>query len=330
MSFESPLSSPRSWRYYLGLVGQGFLIGTVDAVPGVSGGTMALLLGLYEELIQAIRTLADVEVLRRFLKPREWTWLVSHLPWRFLLAVALGILGGAFTLAHGLQWALIHYPQAIWALFFGFVLASTWAVSRRVRHWKPLYGGLFLLGGGISFALAGATVFSTPQTLWAFFLSGFAAICAMILPGVSGALVLVMLGKYQDVLAAVTGFQVGALLAFGLGAILGLSLMARLLTRLLRHYHDLTLAFLCGLMAGSLRRLWPWKAWEMGDAGTSSFAEAVANVWPAIGEIETWGLIGLMGVGLSLVGLLEHLARGKTAQAKTRASESLSVSLGGE
>lgn len=328
MSSSFPPQS--SWRHYITLVIQGFLIGSVDAVPGVSGGTMALLLGLYEDLIQAIRTLADVKVFQQLFKPHEWRWLVTHLPWRFLLAVALGILGGAFTLAHGLQWALFHHPRGVWALFFGFVLASTWIVSRRIRRWKPFYGGLFLLGTGISFSLAGAMALSTPQALWAFFLSGFAAICAMVLPGISGALVLVLLGKYQDVLAAVTGFQIGALLAFGLGAILGLGLMARLLTRLLRRHHDPTLAFLCGLMAGSLRRLWPWKAWGEGSEGASSFVESIANVWPAFGEIETWGLLGLIGVGFGLVGLLEQVARRKAVRMKSQASESPSVMLGGE
>lgn len=319
--------SLRSWRDYLNLVAQGFLIGTVDAVPGVSGGTVALLLGLYEELIQSIRSMADLKVIQQLVRPREWGYLWSQTPWRFLLAVALGILGGAFTLAHTLEWALIHYPQVVWALFFGFVLASTVLVSRRVQRWKLHYAGLFLVGGVVAFALAGAMALSTPRALWAFFLSGFAAICAMILPGVSGALVLVLLGKYQDILTAVTNFQVVPLAVFGLGAVLGLSLMARLLTRLLRRYHDATLAFLCGLMAGSLRRLWPWKVWEEVHEETMAFVEMVNNTWPSFAEIETWGLFGLMGVGFVVVWWLERLARGRSG---ARSSTSGVILMGGE
>jgi len=324
---EPPNSFSSSRRGFLGLVAQGFLIGTVDAVPGVSGGTVALLLGLYEELIQAIRSVADLRVLRSLLKPREWGNLWLHLPWRFLMAVALGILSGAFTLAHGLEWALESYPQVIWALFFGFVLASTVIVSRRIQRWKPYYVGLFLVGAGLAFGLAGAVALATPKAGWAFFLSGFAAICAMILPGVSGALVLVLLGKYQDVLTAVTNLQVVPLAMFGLGAVLGLSLMARLLTRLLRRYHDATLAFLCGLMAGSLRRLWPWKVWEGVHEETTTFVETVNNAWPLFTELETWGLLGLMGVGFVLVWWLERLALGR---AKAHSSTSKAILMGGE
>ncbi|MCX8025385.1 MAG: DUF368 domain-containing protein [Thermanaerothrix sp.] len=326
MSLGSSPSS-RSWRDYLSLVAQGFLIGTVDAVPGVSGGTVALLLGLYEELIQSIRAMADLKVIQQLLKPREWRVLWSQTPWRFLLAVALGILGGAFTLAHTLEWALFHHPQVVWALFFGFVTASTVLVSRRVQRWKPHYAGLFLAGGAVAFALAGAMALSTPKALWAFFLSGFAAICAMILPGVSGALVLVMLGKYQDVLNAVTNLQIVPLMVFGLGALLGLSLMARLLTRLLRRYHDATLVFLCGLMAGSLRRLWPWKVKGEGGEEPMAFIEMVNNTWPTFTELETWGLLGLMGLGFVVVWWLDRLAHGRSA---ARSSASGVILMGGE
>lgn len=325
LRLSHPLS--RSWRDYLSLVAQGFLIGTVDAVPGVSGGTVALLLGLYEELIQSIRSMADLKVIQQLLRPREWGYLWSQTPWRFLLAVALGILGGALTLAHTLEWALTHYPQVVWALFFGFVLASTLLVGRRVQRWRLRYAGLFLAGGAVAFALAGAMALSTPKALWAFFLSGFAAICAMILPGVSGALVLVLLGKYQDVLNAVTSFQVLPLVVFGFGALLGLSLMVRLLTRLLRRYHDATLTFLCGLMAGSLRRLWPWKAWGEENEGTTAFVEMVNNTWPSFTELETWGLLGLMGVGFVVVWWLERLALGRSG---ARSSTSSAILMGGE
>jgi putative membrane protein len=327
MSLKPSHPSPRSWRDYLSLIAQGFLIGTVDAVPGVSGGTVALLLGIYEELIRSIRSMADLKVVRKLFRPREWGYLWSQTPWRFLLAVVLGILGGAFTLAHTLEWALIHHPQVVWALFFGFVLASTLLVSRRVQRWKPHYAGLFLAGGAVAFALAGAMALSTPKALWAFFLSGFAAICAMILPGVSGALVLVLLGKYQDVLNAVTSFQVLPLVVFGLGALLGLSLMVRLLTRLLRRYHDATLTFLCGLMAGSLRRLWPWKAWGEEYEETTAFVEMVNNTWPSFTELETWGLLGLMGVGFVVVWWLERLAHGRSG---ARSSTSRAILMGGE
>jgi len=297
----------RSWRQHLALALQGFLIGTVDAVPGVSGGTVALLLGIYEELVQSIRAVADFSLLKRF-KSESWRVVVNDLPLRFLIVVALGILAGAFTLAHSLEWALEHYPRFVWALFFGLVVASAMIVSRRVVRWRLVHGGLLLLGVVAAYGLSGLVPVSTPDTIPLFFLSGLAAICAMILPGVSGALVLVILGKYEDVLAAVTGFKVLPLMAFALGAVLGLGLMSRLLTWLLKRFHDVTIAFLSGLMLGSLRRLWPWKTYLEGDGVSLSPEAAWVNYWPEVWNIETVLVVATMVTGFGLVWLLEGLA----------------------
>lgn len=307
MENETLKSPSRTLVDYLSLTLRGFLMGTADAVPGVSGGTVALLVGIYEELIQSIRAVADLRHLQRVfrlqIKP-----LLDELPWKFLLALVLGIFAGAVTLAHLLENLLKTQPLFVWAFFFGLVAASAVVVARRVRMWGA--GSIFLLvlGAVLTYLVVGLVPMDTPDTLLAFFLSGMIAICAMILPGISGAFILVLLGKYQDVLAAVTGLDIPRLVIFLLGAIVGISLFSRVLGWLFRRFHDATIALMIGLMLGSLRKLWPWKA-ELGGMGGNSpeIGELVMNVLPAW-SMETFLVIGVAVLGFGLVVGLEGLA----------------------
>ncbi|MCX7976221.1 MAG: DUF368 domain-containing protein [Bellilinea sp.] len=303
------LKSPsRTLVDYLSVTLRGFLMGTADAVPGVSGGTVALLVGIYEELIQSIRAVADLRHLQRVfrlqIKP-----LLDELPWKFLLALVLGIFAGAVTLAHLLENLLETQPLFVWAFFFGLVAASALVVARRVRVWGV--GSIFLpvLGAVLTYLVVGLVPMNTPDTLLAFFLSGMIAICAMILPGISGAFILVLLGKYQDVLAAVTGLDIPRLVIFLLGAVLGISLFSRVLGWLFRRFHDATIALMIGLMLGSLRKLWPWKGEVagMGEALAPEIGESLINVLPAL-SMETFMVIGVAVLGFGLVVGLEGLA----------------------
>jgi putative membrane protein len=273
-------------------------MGAADVVPGVSGGTMAFILGIYEELIRGIRSF-DGELVRLLLK-LNFRGASNHVPWRFLGSLAAGILTAIFTLAHLIAWLLENRPVLIWSFFFGLVLASVIAVTGHVPKWRFRYVLALALSAAGAFLLVGLTPQTTPDTLPFLFVSASIAICAMILPGISGSFILVLLGKYQYVLQAVNDRNFLVLLVFSLGAATGLILFSRLLNWLLTRRHDLTIAILVGFMLGSLRKVWPWK-----DGGGG-------NVWPADFGPETLAALGLLATAIALVLLISWLARPET------------------
>jgi putative membrane protein len=218
---------------------------------------MALILGIYEELIHAIRSF-NLRFFRLFvmLKIKE---AISSLAWPFLLPVAVGVLAATLSLAELLSWLLFTYPVMVWSFFFGLILSSVFSVGRFVKAWRISAFIAIGLGGVGAYFLFGMIPVATPEASWFLFLCGFLAICAMILPGISGAYILVLLGKYHFTLEAVNNRDIGALLILTLGAVVGLLSFVRVLSWLLKKYYDLTMAVLIGLMLGSLRRIWPWK-----------------------------------------------------------------------
>lgn len=243
---------------YFGLMLRGFAMGCSDVVPGVSGGTMAFILGIYEELLDSIRVVGQPHFLQAVFRFRIKE-VFQILNWKFLLSVFLGIALAILTLAQGLEWLLHNEPVFLWSFFFGLVLASVVAVSKRIKQWNPPLIGMTLLGTLGAFMLVGLVPLETPNAWWFYFLSGALAICAMILPGISGAFILVLLGKYMDILAAVNDRDIITIAFVGAGAIIGLVSFAQILGWLFKRYHDLTVALLIGLMIGSLRKIWPWK-----------------------------------------------------------------------
>jgi putative membrane protein len=301
----------RTFKDYLVLSAKGFCMGASDVVPGVSGGTMAFILGIYDELIYAIRSF-DLKCLQLFftLKPRD---LLNRISWQFLLAIVIGILTAVFSLARVLAWLLENRPVLIWSFFFGLVLASVLIVSRRIGQWKPKI--LVLLAGGIigTYYLVGLVPVSTPNAWWFLLLSGGVAICAMILPGISGSFILVLLGKYKYVLDAVNQRDFLVLLLVGSGAVLGIVAFSRILGWFLKRYHDPTVAVLTGLMLGSLRKVWPWK--ETVETITDAHGYIVpllqSNVLPGQWNMEVTVAIALMALGIMVVLILDHLANKK-------------------
>jgi putative membrane protein len=242
---------------YLTLAIKGFCMGAANVIPGVSGGTMALILGIYEELINAIRSI-NLKFLRliTLFKIRDALTSVS---WTFLLPVGLGILLATFSLAEALSWLLDSYPVIVWSFFFGLILSSVFAVSRVVKKWRITTFIAIALGAITAYFLFGLIPVSTPDAPWFIFASGFIAICAMILPGISGAYILVLLGKYQYILEALNNKDFETLLILIAGAMVGLISFVQIIGWLLKRCHDLTMAILIGLMLGSLRKIWPWK-----------------------------------------------------------------------
>ena len=247
----------RTFRDYLRICIAGFCMGAADIVPGVSGGTMAFILGIYQELLNSIKS-ADSHLLRLLLKLRLRE-ASNYFPWRFLAAVGAGIFMAILTLAKVLETQLETNPTKVWSFFFGLVLASIFTVARSIKGWKPSLILITAISCLVSYSILGVTPTTTPETTWFLFLSGAIAINAMILPGISGAYILVLLGKYKYILSAVNSRDILTLAIVLAGAAVGLTTFVRLLSWLLDKYRNITMALLSGLMIGSLRRLWPWK-----------------------------------------------------------------------
>lgn len=284
-------------------------MGAADVVPGVSGGTMAFILGIYEELIESIREFGQPPFLRALIRFRLRE-VFTIINWRFLLAVVGGILLAILTLARLLEWLLETHPTLIWSFFFGLVFASVIAVARRITRWRPTLWAAIILGTVFAFILVGLVPLQTPETWWFLFLSGAVAICAMILPGISGSFILVLLGKYAYVLSAVNEREISVLFWVVAGAAIGIVTFAQLLGWLFRRYHDLTVAVLTGFMLGSLRKVWPWKvdvAWMTGRHG-EQIPTVQRNVLPDALTGDVVFAIALAITGLVLVLVLDWWA----------------------
>ena len=298
---EDDTLASQSLSTYLVLAVKGFCMGAANVIPGVSGGTMALILGIYEELINAIRSL-NFNFLRllAFLKVRQ---AVSSVSWPFLLPVGVGVLLATVSLAKVLSRLLESCPVIVWSFFFGLILSSVLTVSRVIKRWGMPTFGAAALGAVGAYFLFGLMPGTTPDAPWFIFLSGFLAICAMILPGISGAYVLVLLGKYHYILEAINDKDLWTLLILVAGAVVGLLSFVRAIEWLLKRYHDLTMAILTGLMLGSLRKIWPWK--ETVSTFIDSHGEEVptlqANTLPPSFDSEVGAALLLMILGFLVV-----------------------------
>ena len=235
---------------------KGMCMGAADVVPGVSGGTIAFITGIYDELINSIKSI-NAASLKMFFTGK-WGEFWKMINGKFLLFLLAGIGISVFSLAKIITWLLVAYPVLVWSFFFGLVLASTWFVGKDVkeRNWKTGLG--FLLGAALAFYITVATPAETPSHFLFIFLCGAIAICAMILPGISGSFILVLLGKYFFIMEAVKTLDLKVIAIFGIGACVGITSFSRLLSYALSHMRNITLAVLSGFMLGSLNKVWPW------------------------------------------------------------------------
>lgn len=306
---EKETTNNRTIFDYFWIGARGFTMGAADVVPGVSGGTMAFILGIYDELLDSINAV-DVNFIQRILT-FKWREAFANFPWKFLISIAMGILTAILTLANALHWALENHPVYIWAFFFGLIVASILVVRRRVRNWN-LVNILAAVAAAVgAFILVGLAPSETPHTPILLFLSGAFAICAMILPGISGAFILVLLGKYTHVLSAVKSLDILTVALVGLGAVVGLLSFARLLRWMLHKNHDLVVAILTGFMIGSLRKVWPWKAFE--PVGDTFVLET--NFIPSTFNGEVILALTFMVIGILLVLIVEHFANRRVVTA---------------
>ena len=236
---------------------KGCAMGMADVVPGVSGGTIAFISGIYEELIESIKSI-NMTALKLLFKGRFREFFES-INGKFLFSLLLGIGIAIISMARVMTYMLNNHPIITWSFFFGLIIASAFMVAREVNRWHLPQIISLIVGIVVSYWITVVAPASTPNEWWFIILSGAIAICAMILPGISGAFVLLLMGKYMYIMTAVTELKIGILLLFAIGAVAGLISFSHVLSWLLKHYHNVTVSLLTGFMVGSLNKVWPWK-----------------------------------------------------------------------
>ena len=297
------------------LVLKGCAMGAADVVPGVSGGTIAFITGIYEELINSIKSI-DLQALKLLLtfKLAEFWKKING---TFLLSVVGGIAISIFSLAKLMTWLLVNHPIYIWSFFFGLIIISSVLVAKEIKKWDIFTIISLLAGAAAAYTITVMSPASTPNTWWFIILSGAIAICAMILPGISGAFILLLLGKYTYILTAVSNLDVGTILLFVVGAAAGIISFSHLLSWLLKNYHTLTVALLTGFMVGSLNKVWPWKHTLETYIDTHGVEQVLVetNVSPGkFAEITgsaplIWQAIVMCVAGILLIGGIEYIGK---------------------
>jgi putative membrane protein len=311
----------RNIKDFLVLILKGMGMGAADVVPGVSGGTIAFITGIYEELINSIKSV-NLSAIKLFFSGKllEFWKAING---SFLLSVFIGIGISIFSLAKGLEYLLNHYPILVWSFFFGLIVASAIYVSRSINRWTigPIISGL--AGIAIAYLITEISPAEANTAYWFVFLSGSIAICAMILPGISGSFILVLLGMYKFILAAVGDLNIAVLATFMAGAGIGIIAFSNVLSWLLKKYHNITIAMLAGFMVGSLNKVWPWKETTNTILDSHGMEKPIEfrNVFPATYEQitgnEAWlaGAIVCAVFGFALIFIVEGV--GKKLQIKS-------------
>lgn len=298
---------------YIMVAVKGACMGAADVIPGVSGGTIAFITGIYDDLLGSINAIDATAVKLFFTGKFKEFW--KHINGSFLVSLFCGILISVLTLAGLMQYLLEHHPIQTWAFFFGLIVASSIFILRGIEGWN-LKAVLFLIFGvflGVTICTLSPT--TTPDALWFIFLSGAIAICAMILPGISGSFILLILGKYQYIMGAISGLTSGQAIGesivvlgvFAVGAVCGILAFSRFLHWLLGRFHKETLITLAGFIIGSLVKVWPWSdkaaivRAQFPDA--ASVAEASLQIDMQVGSAILFAVIGFSLVtGIEIVG----------------------------
>ncbi|WP_300427727.1 DUF368 domain-containing protein [uncultured Thalassolituus sp.] len=293
-----------------GVFFRGLAMGAADVVPGVSGGTIAFITGIYGRLLDAISGVSPA--LLTTLRREGFTAAWKQLDGTFLLTLGSGILVAIASLAKVIHYLLMHHPIALWAFFFGLIIASCWHIGRTIQQWRWQELAAIALGTVVAGWISMASPTEIEASLPVVFVAGSIAICAMILPGISGSFMLLLMGLYGPVMAAIKGLDLPLLGTFAAGALLGLLLFSRLLSWLLHHFESVVLALLTGFMVGSLVKVWPWK--ETLLTRINSKGEEVpfiqSNVLPLM-DVSLWWALGLMFAGAILVLGMERLTTKK-------------------
>lgn len=266
----------KTFSEYLIIALKGMGMGAADVVPGVSGGTIAFITGIYEELVFSIKSINAEAIKRIFNNGLLDFWKAIN--GNFLFSVFFGVLISVFSLARLLEYLLINYPIFVWSFFFGLIIASAIYIAGKIKKWNIARLLSLFSGIAIAYLITQISPAQTTEAYWFIFLSGAIAVCAMILPGISGAFILLLLGKYQFILGAIGELNALILGIFVLGTIAGLISFSNILSWFLKKYHDATIALLAGFMIGSLNKVWPWKE------TTETFIDRHGEVQPLVQE----------------------------------------------
>ena len=242
---------------YLIISLKGVAMGAADAVPGVSGGTIAFISGIYEELISSISNI-NLSLFKTLTKQGISSFW-KQLNGNFLLALLIGIIVSFVSFMRLAKYLIEYHPILIWSFFFGLIIASIFFVAKQITKWNPATIVVAIFGTAAAYYITNLPSLASNENPYFLFIAGAIAICAMILPGVSGSFILVVLGAYKTLSDALHDFDVKKIIVFALGAFVGLLSFSRILKWLFKHYHNLTLALLTGFIFGSLNKVWPWK-----------------------------------------------------------------------
>jgi putative membrane protein len=304
-----------STKNYFILALKGMGMGAADVVPGVSGGTIAFITGIYEELINSIKSINLNAIKLLFTGKFAEFW--EAINGSFLISVFIGIGISVFSLAKGLEYLLNNFPILVWSFFFGLIVASAIYVSRSIEKWDIGTVIAGIIGIAVAYLITVISPAEANTSYWFIFLSGSIAICAMILPGISGSFILVLLGMYKFILQAVGDMKIAVIATFMAGAAVGIISFSNVLSWLLKKYHNLTIAVLAGFMVGSLNKVWPWK--EITETIIDRHGElkpiAERNIFPATYEQLTGNEALLLGavilaiVGFALIFVIEGIGK---------------------
>ena len=299
----------RNFVDYFILVFKGMAMGAADVVPGVSGGTIAFISGVYEELIATLNSINLNSLKTLKLQGVSATW--KKINGNFLLALFVGILLSILTLSKLVAWLLLEEPVLLWAFFFGLVLASIIFVLKKINQWNSAVFLGLILGGVFAYQLTQLNALGNSNSNWYLFFSGAIAICAMILPGISGAFILVILGSYANVLQALNDKDIAKITIFMTGALIGILSFSRLLKWLFKRFKNMTLAVLTGFMIGALSKIWPWKKTlsfrENSDGISVPLKEQCIAPFSFDGDPQILSAIGLMLFGFLMIFFLEKI-----------------------
>ncbi|MDE3743805.1 DUF368 domain-containing protein [Maribacter polysaccharolyticus] len=302
----------RNLLQYIFVTLKGIAMGAADVVPGVSGGTIAFISGIYEELITSINNLNPSLI--KVWKAEGFKVFWQKINGNFLLALFLGIFISLFSLATLVSWLLENEPILLWSFFFGLVAASIFFVGKEITKWNLSTALTLLFGAALAYFITTLPASENSTSLPYLFLSGALAVCAMILPGISGAFILVLLGSYKTILDAVHERDLKIVITVALGAIFGLLSFAKLLKWMFSNYKNLTLALLTGFILGSLNKIWPWKfILESKTIGDKVITLKEQNVSPFGYEGDPQLMFAIIAaiIGFSLIFILEKLASKK-------------------
>ncbi|WP_405296192.1 DUF368 domain-containing protein [Algibacter sp. Ld11] len=303
----------RQLKDYLIISLKGLAMGAADAVPGVSGGTIAFISGIYEELINSISNINADLIKSLFTKGIKPFW--QQLNGNFLIALLAGIMVSFVSVMRLAKYLLENHPVLIWSFFFGLIVASIFFVGKQIQKWNLAVIISLIIGAFIAYYITTLPASSNNENPWFLFIAGAIAICAMILPGISGAFILIILGAYKALSDAFHDFDIKKILIFATGALVGLLSFSHLLKWLFKHYHNITLAVLTGFIFGSLNKVWPWKktlTWHTNSEGIkSAVLQESVSPFSFDGNNQLVFAVTLMILGFLTIFILEKVGNKK-------------------